>query len=216
MSRPPPSTYRTRNWPAYNAARKRRGSLTIHGPAGHCQAMSREVGARSTSGSTRKRWRSAPSKSPGATSAMRRCCPICSARSRQARRSAASPQTAPRVPCLQVRCVDRAPLNFDQPRGPVTQHFVILDQTAEKLDLVQGAGLLQREVLDALAFQGSNSLWCSSGVLSIENLGMAPGSGPLIRFRHGRCLLPTPDGREQAMSDCRSAVFRSNRLDGSG
>mgnify|MGYP006214498483 CR=1 FL=1 len=29
MSRPTPPTYRTRNWPAYNDALKRRGSLTI-------------------------------------------------------------------------------------------------------------------------------------------------------------------------------------------
>ena len=29
MSRPPPQTYKTRNWPAYNKALKRRGSLTI-------------------------------------------------------------------------------------------------------------------------------------------------------------------------------------------
>ncbi|AUR05779.1 transposase (plasmid) [Phaeobacter inhibens] len=29
MSRPSPPTYRTRNWPAYNNALKRRGSLTI-------------------------------------------------------------------------------------------------------------------------------------------------------------------------------------------
>ena len=29
MSRPTPTTYRTRNWPAYNEALKRRGSLTI-------------------------------------------------------------------------------------------------------------------------------------------------------------------------------------------
>jgi len=29
MSRPTPATYKTRNWPAYNEALKRRGSLTI-------------------------------------------------------------------------------------------------------------------------------------------------------------------------------------------
>ncbi len=29
MSRPPPPAYKTRNWPAYNEALKRRGSLTI-------------------------------------------------------------------------------------------------------------------------------------------------------------------------------------------
>ena len=29
MSRPPPPSYKTRNWPAYNEALKRRGSLTI-------------------------------------------------------------------------------------------------------------------------------------------------------------------------------------------
>ncbi|WP_415836582.1 transposase, partial [Palleronia rufa] len=29
MSRPTPPTYTTRNWPAYNEALKRRGSLTI-------------------------------------------------------------------------------------------------------------------------------------------------------------------------------------------
>ncbi|MBY6058727.1 transposase, partial [Leisingera daeponensis] len=29
MSRPTPLTYKTRNWPAYNEALKRRGSLTI-------------------------------------------------------------------------------------------------------------------------------------------------------------------------------------------
>ena len=29
MSRPPPPTYKTRNWPSYNKALKRRGSLTI-------------------------------------------------------------------------------------------------------------------------------------------------------------------------------------------
>ena len=29
MSRPTPPTYKTRNWPAYNQALKRRGSLTI-------------------------------------------------------------------------------------------------------------------------------------------------------------------------------------------
>lgn len=29
MSRPIPPTYKTRNWPAYNEALKRRGSLTI-------------------------------------------------------------------------------------------------------------------------------------------------------------------------------------------
>jgi hypothetical protein len=29
MSRPSPLTYRTRNWPAYNEALRRRGSLTI-------------------------------------------------------------------------------------------------------------------------------------------------------------------------------------------
>ena len=29
MSRPTPPTYKTRNWPAYNNALKRRGSLTI-------------------------------------------------------------------------------------------------------------------------------------------------------------------------------------------
>ena len=29
MSRPTPPTYKTRNWPAYNEALKRRGSLTV-------------------------------------------------------------------------------------------------------------------------------------------------------------------------------------------
>lgn len=29
MSRPTPPTYKTRNWPAYNKALKRRGSLTV-------------------------------------------------------------------------------------------------------------------------------------------------------------------------------------------
>ena len=29
MSKPTPPTYKTRNWPAYNEALKRRGSLTI-------------------------------------------------------------------------------------------------------------------------------------------------------------------------------------------
>jgi hypothetical protein len=29
MSRPTPATYKTRNWPAYNEALKRRASLTI-------------------------------------------------------------------------------------------------------------------------------------------------------------------------------------------
>ena len=29
MSRPTPPTYKTRNWPSYNQALKRRGSLTI-------------------------------------------------------------------------------------------------------------------------------------------------------------------------------------------
>jgi hypothetical protein len=29
MSRPTPPTYKTRNWPSYNKALKRRGSLTI-------------------------------------------------------------------------------------------------------------------------------------------------------------------------------------------
>ncbi len=29
MSKPPPPTYKTRNWPAYNKALKHRGSLTI-------------------------------------------------------------------------------------------------------------------------------------------------------------------------------------------
>ncbi len=29
MSRPPPPSYKTRNWPSYNEALKRRGSLTI-------------------------------------------------------------------------------------------------------------------------------------------------------------------------------------------
>jgi hypothetical protein len=29
MSRPTPSAYKTRNWPTYNDALKRRGSLTI-------------------------------------------------------------------------------------------------------------------------------------------------------------------------------------------
>ncbi|MGF6862782.1 hypothetical protein ABIE69_003372, partial [Rhodobacteraceae bacterium MBR-64] len=29
MSSPPPPAYKTRNWPDYNAALKRRGSLTI-------------------------------------------------------------------------------------------------------------------------------------------------------------------------------------------
>ena len=29
MSRPTPPTYKTRNWPSYNEALKRRGSLTI-------------------------------------------------------------------------------------------------------------------------------------------------------------------------------------------
>jgi len=29
-------TYKTRNWPAYNDALKRRGSLTIHWPVGDC------------------------------------------------------------------------------------------------------------------------------------------------------------------------------------
>ena len=29
MSRPAPPTYKTRNWPSYNEALKRRGSLTI-------------------------------------------------------------------------------------------------------------------------------------------------------------------------------------------
>ena len=36
MSRPTPATYKTRNWPAYNQALKRRGSLTFHWPAGDC------------------------------------------------------------------------------------------------------------------------------------------------------------------------------------
>ena len=64
-------------------------------------------GARSTSGSTSRRWRSGRSRVhwrlplvrksqwTGTTSAMRQCSPICSARSHLSRRSAASPQTAP-------------------------------------------------------------------------------------------------------------------------
>ena len=36
MSRPTPPAYKTRNWPAYNKALKRRGSLTIRWPAGDC------------------------------------------------------------------------------------------------------------------------------------------------------------------------------------
>jgi hypothetical protein len=48
-------------------------------------------------GIDRKRWRSAPSRSPGATSAMPRCCPICSARYQWTKRSAEPPQTAPTI-----------------------------------------------------------------------------------------------------------------------
>jgi hypothetical protein len=36
MSRPDTPAYKTLNWPAYNKARKRRGSLTIHWPVGDC------------------------------------------------------------------------------------------------------------------------------------------------------------------------------------
>ena len=32
----PPPAYKTGNWPAYNEARKQRGSLTIHWPVGDC------------------------------------------------------------------------------------------------------------------------------------------------------------------------------------
>jgi hypothetical protein len=51
-------------------------------------------GARSISELMRKHWRFEPSRSPGAISAMHQSCPTCSARSRQARRSAASPLKA--------------------------------------------------------------------------------------------------------------------------
>lgn len=51
-------------------------------------------GARSTSGSTKKHWRSGLSRSPGATSAMRRCYLICSAKARRTRTSGASRPTA--------------------------------------------------------------------------------------------------------------------------
>ena len=36
MSRPTPPAYKTRNWPVYNEALKRRGSLTIHWSADDC------------------------------------------------------------------------------------------------------------------------------------------------------------------------------------
>ncbi|MFN4155224.1 MAG: hypothetical protein ACK4HF_11300 [Paracoccaceae bacterium] len=36
MSRPTPPAYKTRNWPAYTEALKRRGALTIHWPVGDC------------------------------------------------------------------------------------------------------------------------------------------------------------------------------------
>lgn len=200
MSRPPPATYKTMNWPAYNEALKRRGSLKIwfdpeinwnaapNGKLGRQQTYSDAAiqtclsmkvlfgmalrqttgfvesllrlvgldwampdfstlsrrqktlavnipyrgskgplhllidstgirwrakangtpastaapnggsGARSTSESTRKRWRFGPSRSPQAISATRQSCPICSVRSRRTRRSAASPRMVPMIP----------------------------------------------------------------------------------------------------------------------
>lgn len=61
-------------------------------------ARSAASGARYTSGSMRMRWRSGLPKSPGATSAMRRCCPIFSVRSQKIRKSAASRPMAPMTP----------------------------------------------------------------------------------------------------------------------
>jgi hypothetical protein len=63
----------------------------VHRPTGHCIAMSRKVGAKSISGSTSKRWRFGRLRSPVATSATRRFCPICSARSQPTKRLQASP-----------------------------------------------------------------------------------------------------------------------------
>ena len=42
MPKPTPTRYRTTNWSAYNTALRKRGEMLIHGPAGHCAAMSRE------------------------------------------------------------------------------------------------------------------------------------------------------------------------------
>jgi len=41
MPKPTPTRYRTTNWSAYNTALRKRGEMLIHGPAGHCAAMSR-------------------------------------------------------------------------------------------------------------------------------------------------------------------------------
>lgn len=49
---------------------------------GSTARRSRATGARVTSGSTRKRWKSAPLRSLAAGSAMRPCCPTCWTRSR--------------------------------------------------------------------------------------------------------------------------------------
>ena len=70
----------------------RRGAKASGTPASMV-ARNAAYGARSTSGSMNRRSRSAPSKSPVAMSAMRRCCPSCWIRSRQMRKSRQSPRT---------------------------------------------------------------------------------------------------------------------------
>lgn len=67
-------------------------------------------GARSISELMRKHWRFALSSLLGTILVMHRCCPTCSARSRQARRSAASPLTVPMIPAsAMTRSLTAAP-----------------------------------------------------------------------------------------------------------
>lgn len=79
-------------------ARKRGGPRRRIRPCRSDQWRDRAHCARSTSGSTRKHWRSALSRSPGAISVTPRCYPTCLARSRRTSRSAVSLPTAPMTP----------------------------------------------------------------------------------------------------------------------
>ena len=74
--------------------------------------------ARSTSESTRKRWRFGPLRSPGATSAMRRSYPTFSARSRMSNRSAVLRQTVPTTPAsATMPSLTAVPMPSSRPAG---------------------------------------------------------------------------------------------------
>ncbi len=76
----------------------------------------RGFGAKSSSGSTSKRWRSELSSSPAVASAVPPCCRNCSIRSHPDRRSVASPQTAPatRASAMMPLRIEALPPSFPQ------------------------------------------------------------------------------------------------------